>query len=261
KVPTSVLIVVGRDDTGELEAQVRGSRHAWDIRLISADALRKLVQLKESSDGLETGRKIRSLLAPMEYTRLDAMIDVMFTTATDVERASQIAEPEIDGKEASTPLKERAKGTWVFTDSKLLQAKRESIVSALSKSTGANLIRKSASLYWSANHSVRIACAVSKRYDDSSVRYWYAYHPAWDAFLAEAEIAFFALGCMDLESGFAIPFATIHPLVEALNTTQLEDKVYWHIHLKEAPMGIAMLLPKKGPPLSLEPYRISLASK
>jgi hypothetical protein len=30
------LIVVGRQDTGELEAQMRGSRHAWDIRLISA---------------------------------------------------------------------------------------------------------------------------------------------------------------------------------------------------------------------------------
>jgi hypothetical protein len=36
--PSSVLIVVGRQDTGELEAQIRGSRHAWDIRLISADA-------------------------------------------------------------------------------------------------------------------------------------------------------------------------------------------------------------------------------
>src|ERR1700722_10594491 len=44
--PSSILIVVGREDTGELEAQVRGSRHAWDIRLISADALMKLVQLK-----------------------------------------------------------------------------------------------------------------------------------------------------------------------------------------------------------------------
>jgi hypothetical protein len=37
--PASILIVVGREDTGELEAQVRGSRHAWDMRLISADAL------------------------------------------------------------------------------------------------------------------------------------------------------------------------------------------------------------------------------
>ena len=48
---SSVLIVVGREDTGELEAQVRGSRHAWDIRLISADALIKLVQIKENAEG------------------------------------------------------------------------------------------------------------------------------------------------------------------------------------------------------------------
>jgi hypothetical protein len=36
---SSILYIVGRSDTGDLEAQVRGSRHAWDIRLISVDAL------------------------------------------------------------------------------------------------------------------------------------------------------------------------------------------------------------------------------
>lgn len=36
---SSILIVVGRKDTGDLEAQVRGSKHAWDIRIISVDAL------------------------------------------------------------------------------------------------------------------------------------------------------------------------------------------------------------------------------
>jgi len=40
----SILILVGREDTGELEAQIRGSRHAWDIRLISTEALIKLVR-------------------------------------------------------------------------------------------------------------------------------------------------------------------------------------------------------------------------
>lgn len=42
---SSVLLVVGRQDTGDLEAQVRGSRHAWTVRIISADALGKLVAL------------------------------------------------------------------------------------------------------------------------------------------------------------------------------------------------------------------------
>ena len=30
---SSILVIVGRQDTGDLEAQVRGSKHAWDLRL------------------------------------------------------------------------------------------------------------------------------------------------------------------------------------------------------------------------------------
>jgi hypothetical protein len=87
---SSILVVVGRTDTGDIEAQVRGSKHAWDIRLISADALVKLVKLKESTDEEETVTKIRGLLKPFEYTRLDNIIDVMFTAAKDVEAATEI---------------------------------------------------------------------------------------------------------------------------------------------------------------------------
>jgi hypothetical protein len=131
--PSSILIVVGREDTGELEAKVRGSRHAWDIRLISADALIKLVQLKEDTDAPDTGRKIRSLLAPMENTRLDQMIDVMFTTAKDVKTAAS-AETLIEGKEPVETVSldktgsGASKGTWEFTDAALLQGKRELLI-------------------------------------------------------------------------------------------------------------------------------------
>ncbi len=44
---SSILIVVGRQDTGDLEAQIRGSRHAWDVRLISTEALMSLLAVKE----------------------------------------------------------------------------------------------------------------------------------------------------------------------------------------------------------------------
>jgi len=44
---SSILYIVGRDDTGDLEAQVRGSRHAWDVRLISVGALLRLLRIKE----------------------------------------------------------------------------------------------------------------------------------------------------------------------------------------------------------------------
>jgi len=132
----SVLIVVGRQDTGELEAQFRGSRHAWDMRLISADALIKLVQLKEDAEGTDTGRKIRSLLAPREFTRLDQLVDVMFTTAKDFEGATEPESPK--ARQGAGPINvsqsdiaEKSKGNWEFTDSALVQGKRDDLVAAL----------------------------------------------------------------------------------------------------------------------------------
>ncbi len=70
---SSVLIVVGRDDTGDLEAQIRGSRFAWDMRLISVESLLTLMDLKEDLDDPATLDRVHQILVPREFTRLDAM--------------------------------------------------------------------------------------------------------------------------------------------------------------------------------------------
>jgi hypothetical protein len=257
---SSILIVVGREDTGELEAQIRGSRHAWDIRLISADALMKLIRLKENSDDLETGRKIRSILAPMEYTRLDKMVDVMFTAATDVETtlAENIADKESE-ETNSQPQDELSKSGWQFTDSAVLDAKRGQIVDAVADKIGTKLIKKSRALFWDSAHEKRIACTVSKRYTKGSNPYWYAYHPSWDEFLSEGSESFLVLGCMDLPFAFAIPLHVLRGNLSALNTTTTERSTYWHIHLAESEAGDYMLLlPKQSKQLELNSYKVNL---
>ncbi|WP_116091387.1 hypothetical protein [Sphingomonas crusticola] len=267
---SSILIIVGRQDTGELEAQIRGSRHAWDIRVISAEALIKLVLLKENTESDETGLKMRSLLTPIEYTRLDRMVDVMFTTAVDLEDDSELSHQAVEGASttdlpsASAPsvLKQKiaAKSAWEFTDSQLLQAKREDMVKALARFESTNLIRKSRALYWNTEHSVRAACTVSKRYTGKNqAPYWYAYHPQWDAFLGEVDKGYFVLGCMDRSTAFAIPHKTISKLLPLLNTTDKNPRgTYWHIHLVEQASGLAIAVPK-GEPISLKPFEIVLA--
>jgi hypothetical protein len=262
--PCSILIVVGREDTGELEAQVRGSQHAWDIRLISADALIKLVELKEDADGPETGRKIRSLLTPMEYTRLDEMIDVMFTTAKDVESSADV---DLGKTEEAPPTEDQArpaKGTWQFTDSALLQAKREQIVAALAAREATSLIKKSRALYWNAAHTVRAVCTVSKQYmRGATPGYWYAYHPQWDVFLGEGERSFLVLGCMDLGQAFALPLDVIRSALEDLNTTEKDDgSRYWHLHLSVPnPDDVSLVLAKRKPIISLRSYALNLDEK
>jgi hypothetical protein len=259
--PSSILILVGRQDTAELEAQIRGSRHAWDIRVISADSLVKLVLLKENSDDPETGRKIRSLLTPMEFTRLDSLVDVMFATVTDVEAGIiETATDEIDNI-ATTEIKDNV-GTpsgWKFTDAAVLNAKRVRIIDALAKTIGTKLIKKSRALYWDANHENRIACSVSKRYTKGAYPYWYAYHPQWDEFLGGGKKSFFALGCMDMPHAYAIPLDVLRKNLPSLNTTTTERSTYWHIHLVETANGsIVLQLPKVSKQLSLEEFRIAL---
>ncbi len=274
-VESSILIVVGRQDTGELEAQIRGSRHAWDIRVISAEALIKLVLLKENTEAIETGLKMRSLLTPIEYTRLDRMVDVMFTTATDVDEEPEADEQADDGVvsaassfdtiETASPtanvsdLATRSKGTWHFTDAQLLQAKREDVIAALARRETTSLVRKSRALYWNAQRDIRAACSMSKRYTGKNqAPYWYAYHPQWDTFLNEADRGFFVLGCMDLEKAFAVPHAAIKPLLPSLHTTTNKaGSTYWHIHLVEHNGGLAISVPKSTP-LNLDQFMIAM---
>lgn len=237
---SSILVVVGREDTGELEAQVRGSRHAWDIRLISAEALAKMIVLKENSDEEETGRKIRQILAPVEYTRVDALVDVVFTAATDVESDfEEIAPPK------ETIVEKEIARINEITQVELLNEKRSKIVAAMSEKLGETLIKRTRAMYWSASRSSRIACTISKRYEDGP-GYWYAFHPKWQSFLSEADRSACVLGCMGRDDSFALPLDFLENYLDLMNTTGEGDKMYWHLHLNEGPDGdIYLVIPRQ----------------
>lgn len=259
---SSILIVVGREDTGELEAQIRGSRHAWDIRLISAEALLKLLQVKENSDEAETGIKIRSLFAPVEYTRLDRMVDVVFTAVTDAEALPELAAPdEDDGEDREEAPTEAIERSYRVTDTALLQSKRAEVAAALARREHTHLLQKSRAQYWSADRKVRAVCAISKRYEGKNQDpYWYAYHPHWDQFLEGAEKAYFVLGCMDRMEAFALPREVIRPILHDLHQTVRRDhRSYWHIHLIEVDGALALHREKARKILPLAPFLLPLA--
>ena len=205
---SSMLLVVGRYDTGQLEAQVRGSRYAWDMRLISVDSLINLVNLKESTEDRETSSKIRQILVPMEYTRLDHLIDVMFTAAKDVEAVAEHESPTGELEESNEPSGES--GTWVFTPQTIIDETRNKLLKAISLRKAVNLIRKSPSLYRDSKGEVAVACTASKRYQKNDLDYWYAYHQQWDEFLGASHDGTFLLGCVAqiLVSLFPIPSFT-----------------------------------------------------
>lgn len=248
---SSILIVVGRNDTGDLEAQIRGSRHAWDTRVISADALVKLVELNVKSDEEETTDKIRSLLIPFEYTRLDNIIDVIFTAAKDVESASDAEEiaDEVDNNSAKTSQK--------HTPREILDNIRNKTLEALSKRENTTLIAHKRAQFGSSDKKVRVVCVVSKQYNGGD--YWYAYHPRYNTFLSDAEKGYYVLGCIGKNFSYAIPYMEMQQLLPFLNTTPKADKTYWHISLYPNNTGGYDLVLKGRERLNLEQYKVFLS--
>jgi hypothetical protein len=249
----SLLIVVGREDTGALEAQVRGSRYAWEMRLISVERLIKLVQIKEKSDDPNTNFQIRQLLQPFEYTKIDKIIDVIFTTAIEVE-SQQAMENEAPSEE-----QERNGYHQVRTDPDLLNAKRQQAVDAFGAAKGVELVRRSRTLFWSADKQIRVCCAVSKRYEGDYQPYWYAFHPKYDAFLAEGKDSYFILCCMDRDEAFAVPYSWIVSNKKNLNMTDKGERSYWHVALTSLGSdALALNVSKIGAKTALKPYRFAL---
>lgn len=193
----------------------------------------------------------------MEYTRLDALVDVMFTTTKDVEAAA-------DSEKPVPPAEETGDGDgsgWEFTAPDVIQATRDAVIHALGARDGKRLIKRSRALYWDADHAYRVVCTVSKRYTKrGATPYWYAYHPSWDQFLGEGETGWFILGCVGLGEAFVIPVAVIRQHLSQLNTTVTPDRGhYWHVKLLEpSPGQYALQLPNAGSSLPLARYRLAL---
>ncbi len=258
---SSILIVVGRQDTGDLEAQIRGSRHAWDIRLISSDALIKLVGLKEGAEE-NTTSKIHEILQPFEYTRLDRIVDLAFVATREKEEtnALELGVVEAEISEVSTTKTKNEK--VAYAQSPGIEIVRGRVLDAYRRQYKTDLIRKSPVLFWTPDHLHRVACTISKSYRTSqSQYYWYAFHQPWQKFLQEGKAGFFILGCLDRDEAFVLPLYWIEERVSLLNTTtKIDGKQFWHLHLRadDEKSPLRLCLAGRTQELALEEFRLAL---
>ena len=216
---SSILIVVGRNDTGGLEAQVRGSRYAWDVRIISAEALLKLVLTKEDADNTTTIEKIRQLLIPQELTKLDFIVDLLATTADDIKLS---AEDDDAIQDETNNQKEGKKLTPVsFNDE---------VAKKVSAHLDVGLKKKTKSLFVSKDGTTAVLCLASKAYEKpNKTFYWYAFHPHQKTALEEYDNAYVTFGCGSAEQVLLFPVSWILDKLSDMNTTENEIRKYWHV--------------------------------
>lgn len=214
---SSILIVVGRQDTGDLEAQIRGSRSAWDIRLISVEALFRLMKLKEEVEDPKVVWKISEILIPHEYTKVDGIIDIAFSAAEEV-RHEETADTETIDQDKKPK----------FVPVKFNLACVERISSCLKRT----LVQRSSAKFATPDGKCVLTCAVSREHDSkTSPRYWFAFHDHQKSFLSETQEAYAGFGCGSEKTVFLIPFNIFKTWLDGMNTTSGQDRLYWHVHI------------------------------
>lgn len=218
---SSILIIVGSEDTRELEAQIRGSRHAWDIRLISVEGLKRLVQLKEDVDDPATVRKIGEILIPYEYTRVDRIIDIVFSTTEEVLQEEDTEDAPSD--EDAAPVVENVRQPARFN---------AALAERAGHKLGHPLVKRSRTLFSSPDQTVGLISLVSKEHSTAAGQYfWYGFHEYQRKILEPYASAYVAFGCGSPERLLLIPRDDLEQWLEGMNYTQKDDDFYRHVQI------------------------------
>ena len=249
---TPILLVIGRNDTESLEAQVRGSKHAWSMRIIGIDALIKLMEVNLSTLSNDVTEKIHTILRPFEYTRIDKIVDVVFTAAEDKDNEiSELEIAEINNSSTDTTTQER-------TPAEILLQKKNECIKKISEKFNRTIQKKKHSMYADALDEIHVIASISKCYTKSEIFYWYAYHDEpHRKFLAEAKIGLMIFGLIDQTFAFAVPFELLEKNWENFyETTKKNGQVYKHIFIYHTGDKFYLRVREKGSEIELTEYQI-----
>jgi hypothetical protein len=242
----SILIIVGRSDTGDLEAQVRGSRHAWDIRLISIDGLLRLMHLKEELDDPKIMGKIRQVLTPQEFTKVDGIIDLVFSTTADVKKEQELTEVADEEEDEQRKTK--------FTPINF----RDACATRVQKHLGQPLVKRSSAVYSSPDENLAVICINSREYKNAKHSghsgYWFAFHPHQRDLLQNHKQTFVALGCGSAETILLIPGKIFIKWLDRFHKTERDDRFYWHVRIHKDKEGYLLRVKKGSDTVRLNEY-------
>ena len=226
---SSILIVVGRDDTGDLEAQIRGSRHAWDIRLISTEALMSLLAVKEDIEDPQIQGRIHSVLRPREFTRLDEIVELLFSTAEDIKQEEVaeedvLAEEEHDPNDRSATLERKPKFIPV--------AFHDACIQRIEKLLGTSLLKRSRATFSAPDQDLRVICAISREHTRGGTHsYWFAFHPHQAEYLSRTDNSYVAFGCGSERQLLLIRYTQFASWLDGMNETTKRDRTYKHVSI------------------------------
>jgi hypothetical protein len=239
---SSILIVVGRNDTGDLEAQIRGSKHAWDIRLISTESLLKLLTLKETFNDTQTIKQINELLKPKEFTRLDTLIELIFLTSMDL----QLDDTEGD-LTSGDEIKKISEPKFIRVDF------REKCVEKIQNHLKINFLKQSRIAYSNKEKTAGLICSISKIHDPGkNENYWFSLYPHQCEFLTKFHDAYISYGCGSADNVLLIPYKKFEPFIRNFLATENDERMYYHVTILYRDNRFLIQQPKVKPGITVD---------
>jgi hypothetical protein len=174
--------------------------------------------LKEEVEDPRILQRIQDILIPREFTRLDEIVDILFSTAEDIKQEDVPEEVEEDEAPERKPK---------FTP----VAFHDACVVRIEKHLGKVLLKRSRATFSSPDGSLGLICAVSKEHIRGQASYWFAFHPHQREFLESVEDAYIVFGCGSEDQILLIPFSDFASWLDGMNITQRDDQSYWHVSI------------------------------
>lgn len=217
--------------------------------------------VKEELDDELLHSKIKKVLLPFEYTRVDEIVNLVFETQQESDQKAQTAE-QLEEADTDAPAKSTKVPKFVpqFTPKQELIAKRASIINTFFGAKKAQPEALTIASFEDAAKKLRVICTISKKYERGDGGYWYAVHPRNIEFLKDASDGYLILGCMGLDVAYALPLKFVEGLLDELNKTEKEDHYYWHMIVQLDGDKRVLNLSKVGKKIDLAPYAFEVAS-
>jgi hypothetical protein len=170
------------------------------------------------------------MLRPLEYTRLDGIVELLFAAKQDLETLEAVSPP--DEEQTTTTVSKLATSE--------LEAAREAAVRRIGEKLGVTFIRRGKAIRASSDGKIRLVCIASQRYSGpgGSANYWYGFTPSQKSFLEDASSGYVALVCGDSGKTYLAPREEIFGWLTDMLTTPSEpampdDIRHWHIYFND----------------------------
>ena len=249
----SVLLVAGHGNMGNLAMQIRGSRHAWDMRIISVDALLKIAEIKERVEA-PTFRRFHEILVPKEFIRLDEVAELFLSTASEAsdeeDEAAQMEEAAADDvlelKTEDNVKKPPFRVATVNQVQAALQAQ-----GAISS----ELIPRSRTMLSTPDGACGVVCLTSKIYHRGGHRlFWFTLRDYQKKFLESLSRAWVALGCGTEKVVVLFPWEDLSSRLDSLLQNCRGGVQQWHLHIHELERRLVMRPQIDHPDIDLSGY-------